>query len=118
MWRSVNLGQWVPYFLISHAFKKGRAWIYETSLLWHETDVLNFCNEVGRDSRRRILQVSMLLPSGGAACWRMEELKEIWCDADDKWALATIFVAVDGKQLGHSRDNQGIARFAVRKRLY
>ncbi len=104
-WRLVNLDLRMPYFLVSHAHKKRKTWNCQTSLLWHEDDLLNFCRETRTNTTQKIHQVAMMLPidTGGLKTWRMLSLHEIWLgqirDIDQR---AMVYVADDGERVVNS----------------
>lgn len=118
MWHVVSLELPAPYFFVAHAVKEGKGWLYETCLFWRKADVLNFCRDVGQDAERKILQVSMLFPTDGVECWRMEDLKEIWRDPDVESVHTAIFVARDGRHLGRGHGGKGTVWPAARERIF
>jgi hypothetical protein len=118
MWRAVSMELRVPYFFVCHAIKEGGAWLHETCLLWRDGDVVDFCKEVGLDSNRKIVQLSMLMPADEAGRWDMEELKEIWSDGDADSLRPPIFIAHDGRHLSRSSRNKSAAAMNAKQRIY
>lgn len=118
MWRAVSLELRIPYFLICHCCKDGSVWIDETCLLWRETDVVNFCNEVSHDTERKILQILMLRPTDRAERWHMVEVKEIWNDTDCAKTQPAIFIASDGRQFGHNGLRQATTPPKTNQKIY
>jgi hypothetical protein len=103
VWRLVGLELRLPYFFVSYACKEGKAWISQTSLLWHENDVLNFCQEVGDDISKKIHQIALLVPPDpdNIRAWRMFTLKEIWTGrirGEDRQS-AMVCVGMDGERV-------------------
>lgn len=117
MWRAVSMELRIPYFFVSHAIKEGGTWLHETCLLWREDDVVDFCKEVRLDPDRKIVQLSMLMPTDEIGRWDMQDIKEIWNEGDD-CSQSRIFIARDGRQLGRSDQNKCTLTASVRERVY
>lgn len=117
MWRAVSMELRIPYFFICHAIEEGGAWLHETCLLWREADVVDFCKEVSQDPDRKIVQLSMLVPSEDIGRWYLQDLKEIWSESDG-CSQSPIFIAHDGQQLGRSKQNKSAISVKFRERVY
>ncbi|MYM96203.1 hypothetical protein [Duganella vulcania] len=102
MWRAVTMELRVPYYFVCHAVKEDGIWLHESCFLWREADVIDLCQDVVQDVRRKISQLSMLLPAESGR-WVMEEVEEVWTlpAADEQ---AAIFFARDRRQMGHTTD--------------
>lgn len=98
MWRVVTMELRIPYFFVSHAFEEDGAWLHESCLLWRERDVVDLCQEVHRNIRRKISQLGVMLP-GEAGQWTFEEIEEIWSSTSTD-EDAAVFLSSDHRQLG------------------
>lgn len=80
MWRTVSFQLQIPYFLVRFSTQEGSGWLAQTSLLWHEEDLSNFCSIAAEDPHQRILQVARLSPplEGERDDWEMIAVSEIW----------------------------------------
>jgi len=118
MWRTVSFELRLPYFLICHAQKDGEAWLYETSILWCQEDVIQFCREVQLSSDKKIAQLSMFMPMPDANGWRLEELSEIWSHHALDVPQPPIFIAQDGTLINKFGRHVRVAATASRERVY
>jgi hypothetical protein len=80
MWRTVSLELQIPYILVRFATQEGPGWLAQTSLLWREEDLIDFCSTRAEDPCQRILQIARLSPpvEEGQTDWRLITLAEIW----------------------------------------
>lgn len=102
-WRAVGLDLGIPYIFINYAFKEGRGWLFQASILWRQEDVLRFCQDVKADRSRKIVDVSLLLPGfdGKVRNWRWAPIKEIWARRLENTEHALpLYIADDGEKFG------------------
>lgn len=106
MWRIVSLELPTPYFLISYVRQaKRKAGASSTSILWHEDDLLAFCDNVRRDASIKSVQLNLMLPPtpNTVQPWRMVTVKEIWLGnvrGHDQRAM--LYVTQDGERIVNS----------------
>ncbi len=113
MWRSVALELRIPYFVVTHEAKEEDGWLLDTCLLWAHADVLDLCRAASLGSDKRIVQISMLMPTKGDSGWRMEEIDEIWTDSKRQSVTPLVVISVSGQRLD---SGGGASKFSTRTR--
>lgn len=105
-WRVVSLELPTPYFLISYVRQqKRKAAISSTSILWHEDDLLAFCDNVRDDTSVQSVQLNMMLPPApnSMQSWRMVLVKEIWQgNVRGHEQRAMLYITKDGERIVNS----------------
>lgn len=103
VWRAVSFELAIPYVFFTYSLKFESGWISNTQVLWREDDVLDFCLTFKEHSKRKILDVSLLLwhQRDGTPCRRMVRLSEIWSvrgQSIDEWR--PIYICMKGQRVG------------------
>jgi hypothetical protein len=101
-WRAITFESAIPYLVFTHAFKKGRAWVDQTSVLWLDEDVIALCNDIQADKGRRLTDIVALLPvHKGRRSWRLVGVREIFTTASRmRGQLYVTYVSLDGERFG------------------
>jgi hypothetical protein len=121
-WRAVSLQMERPYVVVSYAIKEDRAWLSQTSILFLDKDVLDFCRDVKADKLRRIDEVSLILPvtKGRRRGRRWVEVREILAGPSAETnGDAAVYVTIDGECITWPFVNKTIDRARTRcQRVY
>lgn len=87
----------------------------QTTIFWRHEDVLAFCQQVNKDTKRKLLDVFMLLPSG-QDCehqWCVMPIKEIYLSQIEEGELDfPLYVTVEDAIVGglsFGADSDGVA---------
>ena len=78
-WRTATLTFGIPYVFVNHGLKDGRSWVYQTSILWDSSDVLDFCKSLANSKSAKIVDISLLEPfrRDKVQTWRWIKLLEV-----------------------------------------
>lgn len=81
----------------------------QTSVLWREDDILDFCREIRGDNLREITSCSLLMPfdGNGSNEWRWIPIKELWGRrASSSGYTYPVYVAMDGGTIGEKANTE------------
>lgn len=102
LWRAVSLELHVPYYLVRFSVVEGASQITQTTILWRDEDVLEFCEEVQMAQDQKILQIARLCPpiEGKEDEWDLTALAAVWKGTDQKTGQsAVIFFRKNGERI-------------------
>jgi hypothetical protein len=121
LWRAVTLELHVPYFLVRFSVEDGPAWVSQTTLLWREEDVVEFCEVVQMDPHQQVLQIARLSPpkEGVQDGWDMMTLAEVWKGTHLKTEQPTIvFVTKNGERVASRGSKAHDAEIGLVEQVY
>lgn len=102
-WRAVTLHVGLPYVFVNYAFKQGRGWLSQTTIFWRHEDVLDFCKQINKDKRRKILDMFILTPATQeiAHKWAFVRVGEVFAGKyDDTDIDFPLYVTESGETFG------------------
>lgn len=102
-WRTVTLHVGVMYVFMSYAIRHGRDWLPQTSIFWKHNDALLFCKQANKDKKRKLLEISLLVPThdGAHVRWTFVSISEVFLKKDDQGDNEfPLYVTSDGQILG------------------
>lgn len=114
-WRAVTLHCGLSYVFVNYELRQGRARMSQTTIFWRHEDVLEFCQQVNKDKKRKLLDVFMLLPAAQdlAHQWCVVPIKEIYVSQiEDSEIDFPLYVTVEDEIVGglsFGAANDGVA---------
>lgn len=78
-WRTATLTFGMNYIFVNYGLKEGRLWVYQTSILWDNNDVLDFIQRLKKNKSSKIVDISLLEPfrRGKKETWRWTKVLEL-----------------------------------------
>jgi len=100
-WRTATLTLGMPYVFINYGLKDGRGWSYQTSILWDNNDVLDFCRNLSKNKLAKIVDISVLEPfrRDKKQSWRWSKVTEVRSFQNDS-VNHPVYIDDSGRQIG------------------
>lgn len=103
-WRAVNLELLIPYAFITHSTKEEAHWLSTTTILWIEDDILDFCRSFSGALKRKITDISLLLPDDnkkGELARRWVQVRELWSHrVPTSTEMYLVYISVEKETIG------------------
>ncbi len=120
-WRVANLEMGIPYVSVSFSCRQGNAWLSQTSILWRDEDVLNYCLDIQADSSRKILEIALLYPPSPKTtlAWKFISVGEIWTVQVSNFdQRSLIYLDSDGNRISTTLAPRDLAKANLEKLEY
>ena len=104
-WRAATLSLGMLYVFINYAFKEGRHWVHQTTILWDPRDVLQFCRTCSGNKSLKIVEISLLEPyrREKVNTWRWTSVLNIRLYVEDDVEIPVYFTDA-GEAVGLTRE--------------
>lgn len=104
-WRAATLSLGMLYVFINYAFKEGRQWVNQTTILWDPRDVLQFCRTCNGNKSLKIVDISLLEPyrRGKLNTWRWTSVLNIRLYVEDDVEIP-IYFTDSGEAVGLTQE--------------